>query len=89
MTSSKLFLPEKLIEHTYRRNIHQAGPGAATATHAAQVIMGFQNISAFAHETVALAQGAAFSEIMPTCHIGKLIQLTGIPGTYTASAGQI
>ena len=41
MTSSKLFLPEKFIEYTYRRNIYQAGPGAATATHAAQVIVGF------------------------------------------------
>ena len=50
-----------------------------------------ENILAFAHETMPLAQSLALSEIVPTCHSGKIIQLAGIPGAYspTAVQGQI
>jgi hypothetical protein len=79
----------QLIEYANRCNIHQASPSAAATANAAQVVVSIQDVFAFTHKSVALAQRPALAEIMAVANSGKLIQLARVPIAHSLSMFQI
>ena len=79
----------QFIENADWRNVYQTGSSAAATSYTTQVMVGFQDVFAFAHEAVALPEGAALAEVVPACHGSKIVQLARIPGTHALPAVQI
>src|SRR3989304_395124 len=81
--SPGLLLPIKFIENIHRRDVDQASASAPPAAHAAQLLVGLQDILAFAQEAMPLTHRAALAEVVAARDSRKLVQLARVPDPHS------